>query len=245
MNSFYEKISKSRFYAFGDKLGDLLIASVLWLLLCLPIVTFIPSTAALYYTKHKHKSSGESVSKLFMRSFKRNLKQGVIINILYLLYSCIAGMSIFFGYFGIGDIKLPDMYFPFSFVTLIPIVFTMPFAIALIARFDNSIKTTLINSFTLSVMNLISTIGIWLIMIISLVVMVAFFPAALLLPAISAGFIVPMCEKVFAYALGTQKKRNEDKNTSDIDEYTDDEYIEESDDSETIDDNTEEDSYNE
>ena len=52
MNSFYEKISKSRFYAFGDKLGDLLIASVLWLLLCLPIVTFIPSTAALYYTKY-------------------------------------------------------------------------------------------------------------------------------------------------------------------------------------------------
>lgn len=241
MNSFYEKISKSRFYAFGDKLGDLLIASVLWLLLCLPIVTFIPSTAALYYTKYKHKSSGESISKLFMRSFKRNLKQGVIINILYLLYSCIAGMSIFFGYFGIGDIKLPDMYFPFSFITLIPIVFTLPFAIALIARFDNSVKTTLINSFTLSVMNLFTTIGIWLIMIISLVVMVAFFPAALLLPAISAGFIIPMCEKVFSYALGTQKKRNE-INTDDIDESLEDEYVEDDDDSESIDDDTEEDS---
>ena len=55
MDNFYKKISNSRFYSFGDKLADYMAASLLWFLFCIPVVTFIPSTCALYYTCHKMK----------------------------------------------------------------------------------------------------------------------------------------------------------------------------------------------
>lgn len=236
MDNFYKKISNSRFYSFGDKLGDIIIMSVLWLIFSLPIVTFIPSSAALYYSVKRIKTSGLSASKLFMSSFKDNLKQGVLINITYLLYSIIPTACIFFGYFGIGDVKLPDTYFPFSFITLIPIVFTMPFTIALLSGYENSIKTTLMNAFTLSAMNLGTTLIIWIIMILILGVSILFIPAVLVLPALGCKFIVGKCERVFGYA--NQVEQNRNSQVSDVDQ-EDSEY-EDSYDSEEMDDDSEE-----
>ena len=227
MDNFYKKISNSRFYSFGDKLGDLIIMSVLWLVFSLPVITFIPSSAALYYSVKRIKTSSLSASKLFMSSFKSNLKQGILINIIYLLYSIVPAACIFFGYFGIGDVKLPDTYFPFSFVTLIPIVFTLPFAIALLSGYENSIKTTLMNAFTLSAMNIGTTLIIWVIMLLVLVVSVLFFPAVLVLPAIGCKFIVTKCERVFGFANQVEQNRNaegsSDEDFANNDE-SDDEY---------------------
>lgn len=233
MDSFYKKITTSRFYSWGDKLGDIMIMSLLWVLFCLPVVTFIPSCSALYYTCLKHKKSGLPVSKLFMNSFKSNLKQGVLINIIYLLYSFIAGTSIFFGYYGIGNVKLPDNYFPFSFVTLLPIILTMPFVVTLMARFDNSIKSTLVNGFTLSVMNIGTTLIIWIVSLLSIALMIVFPPSLLVVPGIVIIYINSLCEKVFASATKMEEYRaqvnsdsSDDNNDEDKDAYDDDNNIE-------------------
>ncbi len=236
MDSFYKKITNSRFYSWGDKLGDIIIVSVLWLICCIPVVTFIPSSIALYYTVNKSKKSELSVSKMFFGSFKDNLRQGVLVNIIYSLYMLIPSACIFFGVYGIGDVKLPDAYLPFSLVTLIPVVFTLPFVIALLARFDNDIKTTFKNAFTLSAMNLMTTLYIWLIIIIALPLMVLFPPCALVVPAIACKFIVPKCEKVFGIANKVVENRNnpvEDVEASDEEDYDDeDEYEDDEDDEE-------------
>lgn len=52
--------------------------SLLWLLLCLPLVTAGPATAALYYTVVKHVRGRESGAfGAYLRSFRDNLKTGL------------------------------------------------------------------------------------------------------------------------------------------------------------------------
>ena len=45
----YDKYANSWLYNLGDKLGDMIILSVLWLIFSLPIITIGPASAALYY----------------------------------------------------------------------------------------------------------------------------------------------------------------------------------------------------
>ena len=223
--NFYNKVSNSRFYRFGDKLGDLMILSLLWLVFCLPIVTAVPSTAALYYAVRKRKFKKSLTPKDdFFKSLKTNLKQGIIINIIYLIYSAVVTLNILFGYFGIAGVKLPDFYFPASFILLIPIIFTYPFMIALLARYENSTAGIIKNAFTLSTMYLGTTVKIWLLLILSLAVMIVFFPAALVLPALSCRVIVKMIEKIFKYAAKQEADRNkqaDEADETDEDEETD------------------------
>ena len=208
-DNFYNKVTNSRFYSFGDKLGDIMILSLLWLVFCIPVVTAVPSTAALYYAvrRRRVKHSGSPKSDFF-KSFKENIKQGTIINIIYVLYSAVAVLNILIGYYGIGNIKMPDFYFPTSFILLIPIVFTYPFVIALLARYDNTTVAIFKNGFTLSTMYLGTTIKIWLIMILSLALMIVFFPAALVLPYFSCRLVESMVDKIFKYASRQEAARN-------------------------------------
>ena len=71
------------FFSFMGKLFDLFVLNFLWLLMCIPIVTIIPSTTALYYAVVKvvRRERGY-LSKEFWRSFKQNLRQGSFCSIL-------------------------------------------------------------------------------------------------------------------------------------------------------------------
>ena len=71
--------------SFLDKVGQLVILSVLWILGCLPVVTVVPSTAALYYAVMKSvRRERESAAGEFWKSFRANLKRGVPITLLAL-----------------------------------------------------------------------------------------------------------------------------------------------------------------
>lgn len=205
-DNFYTKISNSFFYNIGEILGDIMIASILWLLCCLPVVTIIPSTSALYYVCRNYRESGLSVTKLFFKAFRKSFKQGAFLSLIYVLYAFISGSSIFFAIYGIGDVKLPAFYLPFSFITLLPILFTLPFVIALHTRFDNSIKKTISNAFILSSMNPVITIYIWILCAIVVGISVAFPPALLILPSLCSYYVVSMCDKIIDKTSGTEEK---------------------------------------
>lgn len=69
-----------------DTLGQLIILSVLWMLLTIPLVTAVPATASLYYSVMKavRKEMGDP-AKEFFRCFKRTWKKGVLHSLLALL----------------------------------------------------------------------------------------------------------------------------------------------------------------
>ncbi len=70
-----------------NKAVDVIIAGVLWFIFSIPIITIGPATCALYYTivKSVRRDQGY-VFKEFLHSFKCNLLQGIIINIVILIF---------------------------------------------------------------------------------------------------------------------------------------------------------------
>lgn len=75
-----------RFWSGMGKVVDMILVSVYWVVLCLPIITIIPATIALYYTAAKVLRKGVSyVTPEFFRAFRQNLCQGLGVSVLYLL----------------------------------------------------------------------------------------------------------------------------------------------------------------
>ena len=205
-----DTITNSWLYRTCKVIGDVVTISALFLLFCLPVVTIGASVTALYYTVYrKYYKKSDSISKDFMHSLKDNLKNGIIVHIIYLIYSAVVGFNIYFAFFGWGDIRLPDWYMIVSLLPLLPIVFTMPFVYALMARFDNGIKGTLKNSFTLCMINFPKFILIWFIVIIALAICIGFPPAALVVPVGAAYLCQMITEKAFARAIDVESSREE------------------------------------
>lgn len=62
---------------------DLVGLSLLWILLCMPVITIGPASAALYYTVVKvfrHKK--EEAFKTYLKAFWSNLKQGILLTVI-------------------------------------------------------------------------------------------------------------------------------------------------------------------
>ena len=78
------------FFTFMGKVCDIILLSIVWMILCIPIVTIGPATTALYYTTVKviRRERGY-VFREFFSAFKSNFKNGtilgVIITILFLV----------------------------------------------------------------------------------------------------------------------------------------------------------------
>ena len=210
MKKSFEHITNSWLYRVSKMIGDIVIMSLLFLVCCLPVVTIGASASALYFTVYcKYQKRSDSLSKDFMRSFKENLKNGIIIHMLYLIYGAVAGFNIWFAINGLGDIKLPDWYLLVSFLPLLPVVFTLPFVYALLARFKNGIKGTLMNSFTLCMMSFPKFILILLIAAAAIAISIFFPPSALITPVAATYLIQMLTEKVFDAAMRVEKAREE------------------------------------
>ncbi|MCQ2482942.1 MAG: YesL family protein [Clostridia bacterium] len=198
----------SRFYEIMEKLGDVVILSLLWTLCSIPVVTMGASSSALYYAIHKC-LAGESThpSKDFFYSFKSNLKQATVLTVVSLLYSAVAFFNTYVAYNGWGDIKLPDWYFPVSFLLFVPILFIAPFLFPYVARFSDSTSKVLKNSFIFGSIHVINSIEIILMMAASVAAFVVFPPCLLFIPYIVCRVTHFMTEKAFATVLMLMDKR--------------------------------------
>ena len=214
-----DHITNSWLYRACKVIGDVVTISALFLLFCLPVVTIGASVTALYYTVYrKYYKKSDSISKDFMHSLKDNLKNGIIVHMIYLIYSAIAGFNIYFAFFGYGDIRLPDWYMIVSLLPLLPIIFTLPFVFALMARFDNGIKGSLKNSFTLCMINFPKFILIWFIVIIAIAICIGFPPAALVIPVGATYLCQMITEKAFVRAIDVESSRAESASDNEISE---------------------------
>ena len=85
MNKFLE--ADGPIFNIITSIGNLIIASILWIIGCLPVITIGTSTAALYYTvvKSIRKEVGY-VHKEFWKSYKFNLKNGIASTIFILCF---------------------------------------------------------------------------------------------------------------------------------------------------------------
>lgn len=216
MKKSFDHITSSWLYKSAKAVGDVVIISVLFLIFCLPVVTAGASASALYYTVYrKYRKKSDDLIKDFMHSLKDNLRHGIIIHIIYSLYSAVVGFNIYFALFGFNGLKLPDWYTVIAFLPVLPVIFSYPFIYPLVARFSNSVKETIKNSFTLCMINFPKFLLIWLIIILALGISIIFPPSMLVTPACAAYLIQMITERSFESAIRMIESREE---TEDIEE---------------------------
>jgi len=196
---------ESPFMEFIGKIADLILLSVLWIVCCIPVVTIGASTAALYYVTLKMvRQEDAGITKLFWKSFKENLKQGMVLTILFILCAVVLFLD-----FRVVSVMEENMKSVLSFVFVLLFVLflcVMLYTFPLQAQFVNPIPGTLKNALLLSIRNFPSTIVMLIINLLPAVVAVLFPQAFLwllplwvcLTPATNAYLCAKKLNKIFA-----------------------------------------------
>ena len=85
------------FWRWMGKIPDIVLLSLCWYVCCIPIITIIPASCALFDAVSRNlMMDDKGCYKRFFRSFVRELKQGIPLTILWLIIGTIAfyGMQI-------------------------------------------------------------------------------------------------------------------------------------------------------
>lgn len=77
-------------FGFLDKVGQMILLSVMWIIGCLPVVTAATSTTALYYAviKSIRRDYGSALQE-FWQSYRANLKRGIPITVIGLALAAV------------------------------------------------------------------------------------------------------------------------------------------------------------
>ena len=118
------------------KIGDLFILSFLWLLCCIPIITLIPASSALYYVVVKtiRRERGNTV-KQFWLSFRKNLASGMKVSLVFILFAAVTALWFWFSACFSLDSVQGIVYTAISRILLVVFAFGTAFLIPLFARF--------------------------------------------------------------------------------------------------------------
>ena len=129
-----------------------------WLLLCFPVVTIGPATAALYYTVVKAFRQKETATFIiFWNAFRANLKKGCIVTLICLPFCALfaAGYSVMSLVKGEG-VTGAIMFVAYWVVLLVP-AGTLCWLFPVLARFESGLKATFRNAFILALRHLPTT----------------------------------------------------------------------------------------
>lgn len=155
MGSFFNMDNK--FFVFMGRVADLMILNLLCIVCCIPIVTAGPAIAAMFYVTLKMVRNEESyIVKGFFKSFRQNLKQGIIINLIMLLFGIliITDIRIMGNMEGTLYKVLYTIFLAFALVYLMIYMYIYP----VLAKFYNSIKNTFVNALLMSIRHLPYTV---------------------------------------------------------------------------------------
>lgn len=143
-------------FRFVRLIFDMLILSLIWLLCCLPVVTFGPATSALYYSCAKCLRYGESgPCKNFWLSFKTNLATESVLTLIFFPFVLLLGFVGAYLYLTAADVggSWTILFAAYMVLSLLP-VSIMLCAFCLISRFTYNLKDLLKDSFRATVQNL-------------------------------------------------------------------------------------------
>lgn len=194
--------------------ANMLILSLLWVVCCIPIVTIVPSTAAMYYVTLKMARQEDSgITKAFFRSFWSNLRQGIVLTVIFILIGAFL-VSDYFACF-----LLPDNIEGYAlwFIYIVAALFLMivGHTYPLLAQFSNTIIGTLRNAFILSLTKLSYSIRLVIIQLAPLLLALMFPDAVpmmtptclLFLPGVSAWVCGRMMNELYAPMMDSMRSQ--------------------------------------
>ncbi len=143
-------------YRFMSALLNVVTLNFCWLIACLPIITIGPATVAAFDVALKMVDDEEGyIVKQFIKAFKSNFKQGVLLGIISFI--CIYVVYMDFQLFEAVEGN-PVMFLIIAIVSCFVFVCSLIYAYPLIARYENTVGKTLKNSFRISMKYIVRTV---------------------------------------------------------------------------------------
>ena len=165
----------NKFFTFMSRVADLIILNLLCIVCCIPVVTIGPSIAAMFYVTLKMVRNEESyIVRGFFKSFKQNLKQGIVINLIMLAAAILLYFDISICRSTPGTIGKVLMVLFMMILVVYLMIFLYIYPV--LAKFYNTIKNTFTNAFLMSIRHLPYTA--LMILVTAAPVLVFFIPSA-------------------------------------------------------------------
>ncbi len=145
------------FWRFMGKIADVIILNLLWMICCIPIITIGPATTATYYVALRLANDEDGyIFKNFFKSFKENLRQGIVIGLIMTALGALFAYD-FFLYRQLtgGFMKTLSMVL---LGVMVLYLFTLTYVFPILAKFVNTVKRTIINAFYMSIRHIVATI---------------------------------------------------------------------------------------
>lgn len=181
-----------------NKLVDMILLSVLWLVSCIPVVTIGTASTALYYTVQKViKYDRGKIWTDYWHSFKSNFKQATMVWLILLVIYYLFGVSIYSTWLlcSAGAVDKWTYLMP-----VIPAILVTMWAVYLfpsIARFQNKTKTIMVNCLAIAVMHLGASLLLLMITVVAIVAVVMVPASVVLVPVAYMYFSGFILEKIF------------------------------------------------
>ena len=148
----------NKFFEVLGKITDIIILNLLCIISCLPIITIGASVTATYSVAMKMTKDEETyITKEFIRQFKENFKTSTIIWMIILVIGTVLVFDFYMSRLVLDEVMSKVLQFIFTMVSIV-FVFTLTYVFPIIAKFENTIKNTMINSILISIQHLPKTI---------------------------------------------------------------------------------------
>ena len=135
---------------FFSKIFCMVYLNLLWLVCSIPLVTVGASTAALYYTMMKVAAGDDyGLTTRFFSSFRRNLKQGIVLGVIALAVGALLSVDIYFYLIAPGGIT--SVFQVFQIILAVLYLMIVSWAFPILAKFDLPTGRILQSAFFLSI----------------------------------------------------------------------------------------------
>ena len=162
---------------FLSRLVDLAILNIMTVVYALPLITAGASLTAMNYVLlHLYRRDETYVTRMFRKSFKDNLRQGIPLGLIVLFTALITAVDLWAMHASGSRLITLMMIIITVIAGFLFVAFVYMFALQ--SRYENSVKGTIINAFRLALGNLPRTALMMVIWIVCILVMVYLHRAA-------------------------------------------------------------------
>ncbi len=152
------------FFRFVNRIADMIVLNVIFLVSCVPIFTIGPALTALYYVAINTWGREDGyIFKMYVKSFKENFKQSTVMWLILLVIGVILSVDV---WYWVSQWKLTGtgIYKPLTVISVVMLmVYLMIFTFVwpLLAKFSNSNSGTIKNALAMVLTHVPETILIW------------------------------------------------------------------------------------
>lgn len=180
-----------------ESFSNLVILNLLWILMCLPIITIFPATIAMFGVIRQwiNKEDDRGLTRSFFLLFKQNFRHGLLLGVIILLFGTLVAVNFSLALQLENPLKMIYVVF-LSFLSLL-YTFTCIYLFPLLVNYKDNWKNLLKNALLLSIIHLPITV-ICIITLFFGTILIVFIPLTFIIVfSLTAYVIYYLCSKSF------------------------------------------------